>query len=87
MVEFFEGIHPAQRNSLVPGTHTGRLLCPRTLLGNNLWAISKNPENWCRPLAHPCVFPIALRDPVALLPMFGVYDEVVWFCGLVNVGC
>ena len=25
-------------------------------------------------LAHPCVFPIALRALVALFPLFGVYD-------------
>ena len=28
-------------------------------------------------LAHPCVFPIALRDPVALFPLFGVYDGFI----------
>ena len=25
----FRGIHPAQMNSMVPGTHMGRLLCPQ----------------------------------------------------------
>ena len=27
----FKGIHPAQMNSMVPGTHMGRLLCPKTI--------------------------------------------------------
>ena len=25
-------------------------------------------------LAHPCVFPVALKALVALFPLFGVYD-------------
>ena len=29
-------------------------------------------------LAHPCVFPIALRGLVALFPLFGVYDGFIW---------
>ena len=28
-------------------------------------------------LAHPCVFPIALRALVALFPLFGVYDGFI----------
>ena len=31
-----------------------------------------------RPLAHPCVFPIALRALVALFPLFGVYDDFIF---------
>ena len=60
----------------------GRLLCPKTHLKNNSLQIHQNPKNWCRPLAHPCVFPIALRDLVALFPLFGVYDDLlVALCG------
>ena len=29
-------------------------------------------------LAHPCVFPIALRALVALFPLFGVYDGFIF---------
>ena len=29
-------------------------------------------------LAHPCVFPIALRALVALFPLFGVPDGFIW---------
>ena len=32
----FKGIHPAQMNSVVPGSHMGRLLCPKTLLKNKI---------------------------------------------------
>ena len=32
----FRGIHPAQMNSMVPGTNMGRLLCPKTILKNKL---------------------------------------------------
>ena len=31
----FKGIPPAQMNSMVPGTHMGRLLCPQPPLKNN----------------------------------------------------
>ena len=74
----FRGIHPAQMNSMVPMTHMGRLLCPQTPLKKKLQANSKNPENWCRPLAPPCVFPTALRALVALFPLFGVYDGFIY---------
>ena len=35
-------------NSMVPGTHMGRLLCPKTILFNYFPGISYFPENWCR---------------------------------------
>ena len=36
----FKGIPPAQMNSMVPGTHMGRLLCPQTPLKNKFQANS-----------------------------------------------
>ena len=36
----FRGIPPAQMNSMVPGTHMGRLLCPKTPLKNKFYANS-----------------------------------------------
>ena len=59
---------------MVPRTHMGRLLCPKTLLNNNVYANSPKSEKLVQALAHPCVFPIALRALVALFPLFGVYD-------------
>ena len=53
----YKGIPPAQMNSMVPGIHMGRLLCPKTLLKIISKQIVKKPENWCRPLAHPCGLP------------------------------
>ena len=32
----FRGIHPAQMNSMVPRTHMGRLLCPKTPLKDTI---------------------------------------------------
>ena len=37
-------------------------------------------------LAHPCVFPIALRALVALFPLFGVYDGFILMY-LATPGC
>ena len=34
----FRGIHPAQMNSMVPRSHMGRLLCPKTPLKNKFSA-------------------------------------------------
>ena len=38
-----KGIHPAQMNSMVPGTHMGRLLCPKPSLFNYFQRISSFP--------------------------------------------
>ena len=53
----FRGIHPAQMNSMVPGTHMGRLLCPQTPLKNISRQIPPNPENCRWPLPPPCGLP------------------------------
>ena len=73
----FKGIHPAQMNSMVPGSHMGRLLCPKGPLKNNFSANSPKSGKLVQALAHPCVFPIALRALVALFPLFGVYDGFI----------
>ena len=39
----FKGIHPAQMNSMVPGTHMGRLLSPKPTLFNYFVGISTFP--------------------------------------------
>ena len=39
----FRGIHPAQMNSMVPGTHMGRLLSPKPSLFNYFVGISSFP--------------------------------------------
>ena len=39
----FRGIPPAQMNSMVPGTHMGRLLCPKPSLFNYFVGISSFP--------------------------------------------
>ena len=70
----FKGIHPAQMNSMVPRSHMGRLLCPKTPSKNNFSANSPKSGKLVKVLAHPCVFPIALRALVALFLLFGVYD-------------
>ena len=75
------GIHPAQMNSMVPRTHMGKLLCPKTPLKIISRQIPQNPENWCRPLAYsPCglpyfslcppLFPLGglLTKPLAIMP-------------------
>ena len=73
----FRGIPPAQMNSMVPGSHMGRLLCPKTILKNKFQANSQKSEKLQVALAHPCVFPIALRALVALFPLFGVPDGFI----------
>ena len=73
----FKGIHPAQMNSMVPRSHMGRLLCPKTPLKNKFFAFSPKSGKLVQALAHPCVFPIALRGLVALFPLFGVYDGFI----------
>ena len=39
-------IHPAQMNSIVRGTHLGRLLCPKPWLFGEICANPDFPENW-----------------------------------------
>ena len=39
----FRGIPPAQMNSMVPGTHMGRLLCPKPSLFHYFVGISSFP--------------------------------------------
>ena len=58
--------------------HLGRLLCPKPSLFNSFQGISRFSGKLVGPWDLPCVFPIALRDPVALFPLFGVYDGVIW---------
>ena len=72
----FRGIHPAQMNSMVPRSHMGRLLCLQTPL-KKISAHSPKSGKLVQALAHPCVFPIALRALVALFPLFGVYDGFI----------
>ena len=55
----------------------GRLLCPKTQLKNEIYANSSKSGKLVQALAHPCVFPIALRALVALFPLFGVYDGFI----------
>ena len=59
---------------MVPGSHMGRLLCPRTPLKNKISANSRKSGKLVQALAYHCVFPIALGALVALFPLFGVYD-------------
>ena len=55
----------------------GRLLCPKTPLKNKFSANSPKSGKLVQALAHPCVFPIALRGLVALFPLFGVPDGFI----------
>ena len=63
---------------MVPRSHMGRLLCPKTLLKNKIQANSQKSGKLQVALAHPCVFPIALRALVALFPLFGVARWLHW---------
>ena len=56
----------------------GRLLCPKTPLKNKFQANSTKSVKLVQALAHPCVFPIALRALVALFPLFGVPDCFIY---------
>ena len=67
----FRGIHPAQMNSMVPRSHMGRLLCPKTFLKNKIYANSSKSEKlqvapatspWPSlfPFKGPCLFPLQL---------------------------
>ena len=57
----FRGIPPAQMNSMVPRTHMGRLLCPKTTFKTYL--LSKFPQIQkigVGPWPIPAAFPIPL---------------------------
>ena len=62
---------------MVPRSHMGRLLCTKTPLKNKIYTNFPKSGKLVQALAHPCVFPIALRALVALFPLFGVYDGVI----------
>ena len=64
-------------NSIVYRTHLGRLLCPKPRFFNYFQGISRFSGKLVGPWDNPCVFPTALRDPVARFPLFGVYDGVI----------
>ena len=65
----FRGIHPAQMNSMVPGSHMGRLLCPQTPLKNKFQANSKKKQENCRwPLPPPCGLPYSPLQGLAYSP-------------------
>ena len=68
------GFSETEMNSIIYRTHLGRLLCPKPWFFNYFQGISR----FSGKLGDPgCVFPIPLRDPVALFPLFGVYDGVI----------
>ena len=54
----FKGIHPAQMNSMVPGTHMGRLFCPKSPLFNYFVKISSFPGKLQVAPASPAYFPL-----------------------------
>ena len=55
----FRGIHPAQMNSMVPRTHMGKLLCPKTPLKKNLGKFPKIQKIGAGPWPIPVAFPIS----------------------------
>ena len=73
----FRGIPVTQMNSMVHGTHLGVLLCPKPWFFNYFWRISRFSGKLVGPWDPPCVSPIALRGPIALFPLFGVYDGFI----------
>ena len=54
----FKGIHPAQMNSMVPGTHMGRLFCPKPTFFNYFVGISSFPGKLQVAPASPAYFPL-----------------------------
>ena len=52
--------------------HLGRLLCQQPSIFTYFQGISRCSGKLVGPWDLPCVFPIPLRDPVALFPLFGV---------------
>ena len=61
----FRGIHPAQMNSMVPGTHMGRLLCPKQPLFHYLVGIPSFPGKLQVAPASLAYFPLWGPAPVA----------------------
>ena len=60
----FRGIPPAQMNSMVPGTHMGRLLCPKPPLFKYFQGISRFPGKLqVAPQAIPGGSLFSLVDP------------------------
>ena len=71
----FRGIHPAQMNSMVPRTHMGKLLCPKTPLNNNFYANSTKSRKFVQapvPSLWPSLFPLGgllfYTKPLAIMP-------------------
>ena len=63
----------------------GRLLCPKTPLKNKFSANPPRPGKLVQALAHPCVFPIALRALLALFPLVGVYDGFIIYESICSI--
>ena len=62
----YRGIPSAQMNSMVPGTHLGVLVCPKTFLFNHFVGISSFPGKLqVAPVACLCIFLLSLVGPLA----------------------
>ena len=75
----FRGIPPAQMNSMVPGTHMGRLLSPKPTLFNYFQRISSFPGKLQVAPASLAYFPLWGPAAVAGTALLGLAR--VW-CGL-----
>ena len=72
------GFPKTQMNSIVYRTHLGRLLCPKPWFFNYFKGISIFSGKLVGPWDIPCVSPIALKGPMALFPLLGVYDAFIF---------
>ena len=80
----YKGIPPAQMNSMVPGIHMGRLLCPKTSLKNKIYANSPKSEKLqVAPATSPwpSLFPlVAVPIPLTAIPELAVCDSDISAC-------